>query len=126
MGVYDRQIANAKRQIKVKGQEVTWRQTVDGNAPDVAKPWKPGTAITTDNNVSVLFLPASSANAELLRSLTGSTVPIGSLKGLMAAQSFVPTIKDVVIRGGVPLAIETIDTFAPNGDTILYEIRFKG
>lgn len=124
MGKFDRQIATAARLIKENGQLVTWRQVTDGTPADSAEPWKPGAPTTVDNSVYIVFLPEDRRDAEFLRALAGTDIPKGKLVGLMAAQSFTPTLKDVVIRDGVTLGVRTLDPLAPNGQIILYTIRF--
>lgn len=124
MGVYDRQIASAKRQIAAKGQDVTWRVLVDGAPPDASKPWKPSAATPDDKPVKIVFLPHTTAKNQLIRYLKGTEVPTGALTGLMAAVDFEPKAKDVVIRDGVELVVESIDLIAPNGEPILYTLEF--
>ena len=124
MGVYDRQIASAKRQIAAKGQDVTWRVLVDGAPADSSKPWKPSQATPDDKPVKIVFLPSTMANNQLIKYLKGTEVPTGSLTGLMAAVDFEPKAKDVVVRDGVELVVESIDLIAPNGEPILYTLEF--
>lgn len=124
MGVFDRQIANAIRVIQKKGQVVTWRQLSDGAPADMSKPWKPGETVETEVEVSIVFLPETQKNLEFLRLIMGTTVPTGNLTGLMAAQNFTPKVKDIVVRDGIPLGVCSVDPLAPNGDIILYSLRF--
>lgn len=125
MGQFDRAIATAKRLIEKNGQVVTWRKTEDGTAPDGSKPWKPGTTVVTDYPVSIVFLPESRVGYEFLAMLANTEVPKGKLTGLMAAPSgFVPTLKDVVVRGSETLGLRSLDPLAPNGDVIIYTIGF--
>lgn len=124
MAKFDRQIATAARLIQENGQLVTWRQIVDGAPADSDEPWKPGEQDVTDTAVYIVFLPEDRRGYEFLRALGGTTIPVGNLVGLMAAQSFTPTLKDVVLRDGTELAIRTIDALAPNGDIIMYSIGF--
>jgi len=125
MGVYDRQIATAKRLISQKGQSVTWRQLADGAPVDSSKPWKPSAATPTDNPVSIVFLPPLKENQELIRYLKGTEVPTGSVSGLMPAVTFAPAAKDVVIRNSVELVVKSIDPLSPNGEIILYFLEFE-
>jgi hypothetical protein len=125
MGQFDRAIATAKRLIAKNGQTVTWRKTQDGVPADGAKPWKPGTTVVVDYSVPIVFLPESRVGFEFLAMLANTEVPKGKLTGLMAAPAdFVPTLKDIVIRGGETYSIRTLDPLAPNGDVILYTIGF--
>lgn len=122
MGVYDRQVLSAKQKIKAKGQVVVWRQqakeTVD---PD--KPWikEPGEAV--DFSVQIAFVPIGTKDNEKLSLMkTNPEVVIASLKGLMASVEFVPSLKDVVIRGGVSYRIYAIDEVNVNGESILFKV----
>lgn len=124
MGTYDRQIATATRLIKAKGQSVTWRQIADGSPADPSQPWKPGASANTDYTVDMVFLPEDRRDYEFLFAMKGTEVPIGKLTALMAAVPFVPSIKDIVIRDGVKYGIRSIDPLAPNGQVILYTVRF--
>lgn len=125
MGVYDRQIASAKRLIAAKGQNVIWRRlSISTPLPDVNKPWKPGDDTTVDVSVSIVFVPVNRVGNELIHLLKGTEIATGSLKGLMGAVSFEPSIKDVVIRGDKTLRIKSIEPIAPNGDIIIYTIEF--
>lgn len=114
----------AQRLIREKGQSVTWRQLTDGAPADATKPWKPSASVPVNNTVNILFLPIDRVNQRLIQALRGTEVPIGSLQGLMGAVSFVPHVKDVVIRGGKEMPIVSIDPLAPNGEAILYTIEF--
>lgn len=123
MGVYDRQIATAKRLIAASGQSVTWRQLSE-TTPDDAKPWNAANGAPLNHSVSIVFLPINRVNQQLIHALRGTEVPVGILQGLMGAVSFVPSIKDTVIRNGITYNISSIDPIAPNGDVILYTIEF--
>lgn len=124
MAVYARQAAAAARLIREKGQAVTWSRQVDGAPVDPAQPWKPGPASPVTATVAIVFLPEDRTNFELLRLFGDTEVPKGKLIGLMAAQAFVPTLKDKVIRDGKALGIRTLDPLAPNGEVILWTIGF--
>lgn len=122
MGQFDRQIATAKRLIAKNGQAVVWRQTAITDDPD--KPWSDQNPVMTDFDTTIVFLPYTRMGYELFGLSPGTEVPTGKLTGLMAATNFVPSLKDVVIRDGVTLALQAIDLLAPNGDIILYDLRF--
>lgn len=125
MGVYDRQIENAKRQIKQKGQAVTWRIKSNGAPADPSKPWKPSAGTPEDKPVRIVFLPVGLQTRKFLRYFEGTEIPTGSLSGLMGAVDFEPAIKDVVIRDGKQLTIRNFDVIAPNGEPILYILEFE-
>lgn len=127
MGVYDRQIANAKRAIAAKGRACIWR-AIDNDAPtDAAKPWKPGAVDPTDNPVSILFLPEGRSTGAFLRALTGTDVQVGEDYGLMGAVDFVPTNRaEIYDETGTTLlrTVMVVEKLAPNGEAILYTLRF--
>lgn len=124
MGIFDRSIENAKRAIKEKGQVVIWRTLVDELSIDPNKPWLPSASIPVENSVSIVFLPLSKENREFLRYLKETSIPTGSLSGLMGAVSFEPKIKDVVIRDNKELVVLNFDKISPNGNAILYIVEF--
>jgi hypothetical protein len=125
MGVFDRQIATAKRMIAAKGQAVTWVKS--GITPDVTQPWKATEVPPNPASypVKIVFVTPGGNMGPLFRLLTGSEVPTGAPAGLMAAVSgFTPAINDSVNRAGVNLIVKSIDIVAPNGEIILYKITF--
>lgn len=127
MGVYDRQIATAKRLIAAKGRACVWSQYEGGAAPDPGKPWKPGASVPTPHSVSIVFLPQSGQNSAFLRALTGTDVPIGDDYGLMAAVDFLPTTKAEIYAEDGTTLLRTVKGFgvlAPDGDPILYTLYF--
>ncbi len=122
MAGYERFIALAQRMIASKGQSVTFRQITDGAGVDASKPWLPTAATTVDHAVSVVFFPANRQGREVLHLMGDTEVPTGMLLGLMAAQSFAPKLKDVIVRAGRVLTVEFIDEVAPNGDVVVYRM----
>jgi hypothetical protein len=131
MGTYDRQIAGAKKTIAKKGQVVTWRiraqGTTDAGQVAGATKWRPKAvppATPDDRPVSMVFFPVGKEKSESLRAM-GVEVVTGMQMALMGAVDFEPSQKDAVIRAGVLMPIEHIETLAPNGDPIVYEIVFK-
>jgi len=125
MGVFDRQIATAKRLIAKNGQLVQWHVPQAGAANPLT-PWKP-TAPGTDvsHDVRIVFLPASRVNYELIRALANAPDIVGGKSyGLMAAVDFEPAKTHYVMRNGVQYRIEYIDILSPNGEKILYTIGF--
>jgi len=127
MGVYDRQIATAKRLITKYGQNaVTWKVETNGAPVDALKPWlptEPATPVT--HFVDICFLPVDKEMREFLRYIRGTEVSIGSSIGLMGAVSFTPTIKDTVLRSSVEYRIKWLEPFSPNGEIIFYIIEFE-
>ncbi len=127
MGEYDRQIATAKRLIAQKGRKVVWRKHTPGALPDAAKPWEPGSDTTTDYPVTIVFLPEGAQTRAFMQTVLGSDVIAGYDYGLMSSVPFVPTVKDEVYdEAGTELlrTVHSVDPLAPNGDVILYTVRF--
>jgi hypothetical protein len=125
MGVFDRQIATAKRLIEKNGQVVQWHVPTPG-AADPATPWKPTIGTDVSHDVRIVFLPASRVNYELIRALGNAPDIVGGKSyGLMAAVDFVPSKLHYVMRDGVEYRIEYIDPLAPNGEIILYTVGFN-
>jgi hypothetical protein len=138
MGVYDRQIAQVRRQVKAKGQLVTWVSVSNVTPADANKPWASGANASPapEHMVYIAFLPAGGGSynalvAALARMAGAKELATGTLNGLMAPDaSFVPDETDVVRRinprTGVAenLRINTLELLAPNGEPILYSIGF--
>lgn len=124
MGVFDRQIASAKRLIAKNGQFVTWRSIGEPTPVDPNKPWDETTHTQTDSSVKIAFLPTDRIGAEFRNYLAGTSVPMGKELGYMAPVDFTPSLKDVVLRGSEELSILKIDRIAPNGEIVLYIIEF--
>lgn len=126
MGQFDRAIATAQRLIKKNGQPVTWRKLTEVAAnPD--EPWNGGTNAVVEHTPFMCFVPAKeSATRVFMAYLAGTEVKTGRLAALMGAVDFTPDAKDVVIRDGVELRIESIDKLSPNGQAVLYMVEFKG
>ena len=126
MGVFDRQIATAKRLIAKNGRLVIWRVILDGTMVDPLKPWEPGAAQVTDYpDTPIVFLPTGyKGETTLFRSKTGEQSS-GTFQILMGAVPFEPSNKDVIIDGSIEYRIDYIDKLAPNGDAILYTIVIK-
>lgn len=125
MGTYDRQIAQAKRAIAAKGQWVLWNRISNGVA-DLATPWLPVDSASLGFVVKIVFLPEQSQLLDFVRAVQGTEVKSGHMQGLMGAVAFKPDPQDTVNRDGVILQIDSIDELAPNGQTILYTVKFKG
>jgi len=124
MGEYDRAIAMAARMIAQKGQSVTWKQPgIVGGTP--AKPVSTAPALHT---VNMLFLPNKRDGlASFLTLLSDTEIPMGGMRALMPAVSFTPALVDTVLRGEEELTLDAkngIELLGPNGQTILYFLRF--
>lgn len=127
MGIYDRQIQTARRQIEKFGGRFTWRKigTVEG-----ADPWKENATADVDTpNVPILIVPENMQLAEFMVAMNRGEIKSGRQKGIMPGNvSFTPDTADVVIDAdGVILQIDSIDKLAPNGvEVILWYVIFKG
>lgn len=125
MGVYDRQVDQAKRLIKKKGQLVVWVK--HSAAPVNSQPWKSTNAPPSPATfpVFIVFLPPKQGDDFELR--PGTEVPSGAPRGLMAqVTGFVPEINDHVLRGSDTLVIASFVTLNPNGEgVILYKLSFR-
>lgn len=126
MTAFARQIATAKRLIAKNGQTVQWRQVRDAAPADPLKPWlASGNATNVDTDVKIAFLPNKRVGFEtLIAAATGAEILTGSVIGYMAAVSFEPSKKDIVLRGGVVYRISKIDELNVDGAPILYTITF--
>jgi hypothetical protein len=125
MAQFDKAIATAKRLIAKNGEAVIWRQIADAEPEDSSKPWIPGEVESVDYVVELCFLPLSRVNLETFTLIQGSEVPKGSVMGLMGEVPFEPNLRDVVVRSGVELRIESIDLLSPNGQKVLYTLVLK-
>ena len=124
---FDRAIATAQRLIERNGQLVVWRGLTNGAPSDADKPWLPSDSVPVNHDVFICFVPVKDrATRQFFAELSGREVVVGSLAGLMGNVTFEPTLKDVVIRDGTELAIDTIDLLSPNGQKVLWTIEFKG
>jgi len=121
MGVYDCQIAVAKRMIATKGAQVVWRRPQRAEGGDA---WNPQPAEPDDKTVSIAFFSPKDLGrgaGEFLAALAGTDVPTSSEVGLMAGGlDFEPSDADVIIRWDGEKGIKSIDRIAPNGQAILY------
>ncbi|MGH8711235.1 MAG: hypothetical protein ACREVA_07955 [Burkholderiales bacterium] len=125
MGIYDTQIATAKRLIKQKGQIVNWLSIEHGMPDNVTKPWKPSEEIFICYLVNIVFFPIGLAFTEFLHYLKNSEISSSSEQGYMGQVNFEPKLKDIIIRNNEELVISSIDRIAPNGEIILYIIGFE-
>lgn len=124
MARFDRAIATALRLIAKNGQKVVWRVLDDATA-DPATPWLPGQAAPANKDVMICFLPVDKQTLETFSFRKATEVPKGAYLGLMGNVPFDPNIKDIVMRDGKQLNIDSIDLLSPNGQKVLYTIIFK-
>lgn len=126
MGVYDRQIASAKRMIAKYGQLCTWNSFSDGTGGTAADPVANVSA--AHSNIPIAFFPLDREYlATFLSKLADTEIPIGLELAVMAQVSFVPSLRDTITRGTVTYSIHQkngIEKIDPNGEgAILYLVR---
>ncbi|WLJ71191.1 hypothetical protein [Sphingomonas phage Birtae] len=122
MGVYDRQVASAKRMIAAKGAKCVWVQPAAEEGGDAWNP-QPAEPIRHPDISIAFFSPRDlgRGSAEFLSALRGTEVPTSSEIGLMAGGlDFEPSDADVIERWDGVKGIKSIDRLAPNGEAILY------
>lgn len=125
MAVYSQQIQTALRLIAAKGMAVTFRKIANGEPDNILMPWRPGVSVNTDYPVSIAFFPVGRVKNEFSHYAQDAETSISSEVGYMGQQSFIPVIKDIVIRDGREMSIKNIERLAPNGEIILYILHFE-
>jgi hypothetical protein len=115
MGVYDRQVASAIRMIKEKGALSVFRSiTKSSNTYE-------GDELTyTDYAVNIACVPVDRVDHETQMYREFTDIPVGYTLGYMGAVDFKPTMKDVVVFGGVTYTIRNIIEYNPNGESIAF------
>jgi hypothetical protein len=126
VGVYDRQIASAKRIIAAKGQLCTWNSHGDGSGGTAAKP--AANVITPHTDIPIVFVPLEREYlATFLSTLQDTEIPTGLELAIMGQVDFDPQLRDTITRGSVEYSIHPkngIEKIDPNGEgAILYLIR---
>uniref|UniRef100_A0AAU6W1F2 Head-tail joining protein n=1 Tax=Pseudomonas phage Pavpe01 TaxID=3138545 RepID=A0AAU6W1F2_9VIRU len=127
MGVYDRQVATAKRLIAKYGELVTWNSYGASVPEDPAEPWNPTDIEPDKHTVRVAFFPTGSSISQLIRFMKNGDIETGNELGYMAQVPFVPSGKDTLTRtDGSEYRIKNIDPIDPNGEgVILYTVEFQ-
>lgn len=121
MGVYDRQIATARRLIAAKGAECTYTQTAV--TMETASPWIVEDATPAEYSVRIVFLSVDREGYETLNMLKETDVSGGFELAYMGAVDFEPKRTDLIERSdGELYRIVHVTTIAPNGDAILYRM----
>lgn len=127
MGVFDRQVATAKRLIAKYGEPVTWHSAPPSDAPD-DQPWN-GTDVQPIDRpgIRVAFFPTNSSIGQLIRFMRNSDIPTGNELGYMAQVPFeVSSLDTLTRRNGSVYRIKNIDPLDPNGEgVILYTLEFQ-
>ena len=122
---HDEFIELAQELISEEGEKVQWEQTAV--IENTEQRWK---ATNGDKKVfkpDICFVPVTNKEwRKMYAALKGTEVVIGKTAGLMAGgQKFVPSLKDVVIRGTQTLTIADIDVIQPADKVVLYIIEFN-
>lgn len=121
MGVYDRQIATAKRLIAAKGAACEWIIPVAEEGGDA---WNPQPSEPIRKPVSIAFFSPKDlgrGSGDFIAALRGTEVPTSKEIGLMAGGlDFEPSADHSIERWDGVKAIETIDRLAPNGEAVLF------
>lgn len=119
MGVFDRQIATAKRLIAKNGQNVKWLIVSNDSPTDAAKPWQVESS-KIEKTVRIAFLPVSLQGSKTKHYSQNGEIHEGSVLAYMGAVDFEPSLKDLIVRDGKNFRILDIDKLSPNGEVILY------
>lgn len=128
MGVFDRQIASAKRMIAKYGEFCVFKQPGDPIPLDPEKPWIiPDGAEVDFIDIKIAFFGLDVEKFKMYQEMFGTEVPTGIYMGYMANVPFTPTLKDSIRRkSGAMLSIVNINVVNPNGEAaILYEIMVR-
>lgn len=124
MGVYDRQIASAKRMIAKYGETVSWKVKVESDQPSDT-PWHSNPPTEIEHSPKIAFFPNTGSFAKAMQMMTGKEYSVGNVLGYMPAVDFKPDMTGEVIRkDGRKLEIKSIDEICPNGEVVLYTIEF--
>lgn len=127
MGVFDRQRQTVKRLIEKYGESVVIK-TLAYTIPDPLKPWELTEIPPSQVTAKMLFLAPGNSGVtmlgrELFQYLSGSQSVTGELRGYLSWE-FSPKVNDLVIRSSKELKIKSIDSLAPNEQTLLHTIEF--
>jgi hypothetical protein len=119
---YDDMSATALSLIDEFGQAATWRQIRASGGP---KPYDPTGRTVVDFPVTLVFLPVKRIGRETV-SQSATEQRKGGVRVFMGQVSgFVPSAKDVIVRGGKELRIASIQETNPAGTPVLYEIELE-
>lgn len=127
MGVFDRQIASAKKLLSKNGELIEWSQypTAVG-----AEPWEQQQSIEIKHAVVVVFIAIDEYLDVKFKTQSWSKlsdIPSGMVKGLLPVVNFRPTLSDLITRpsNGETYSILSIDELNLNGETIMWSILLK-
>ncbi len=127
MGVYDRQIKNAKAAIAKKGEAVEWVKKLGTDPASPSYRPQPISGLPDKYDVSIAFFSPSDlgkGSDEFLTRAVNSEVPTSYEVGLLAGDlAFTPEETDSIIRSdGSTVKVEKLDRLAPNGQPVLYYV----
>lgn len=146
MADYTRFITTVKRLLKKRGTLAIVRRVVSDTLNDTDKPWrgKVSTGNTEDKSVYMAFLTIGKEGQETqhrmnqIRTSESSrltvnsftelglaVLSVGTLVALMEPSDFVPTIRDVVIRGSEQYRIIAIDVLKPADQVVMYTLTLE-
>lgn len=124
MGVFDRQIATARRLIEKYGEACLWQQP--GEKDDSVKPWHGSEMDPPEPHaVKIVFLPNGGDNsiAAVIAALGDTEVNIASEYGLMPAVDFDPATSDTLTdSAGNNVEIVKMTPLRPNGEIVFWKI----
>lgn len=116
----------ANELISEFGKAVDWVQVVDGAPADNTKPWKPGASVPTHYSPVLVRLPTNRKTMAFLEYLTGTDVPTGYERAIMAGNvPFTPSLKDYFVDGGKNVGIIWLDAFKPAGNVLLWTMGLR-
>jgi hypothetical protein len=117
---YARERAKAIEIIKRKGQPVVIRV-----APTIGTTWaETGSSEPVDHPTDAAFFPNTRTNYETAR-LKGFELK-GSVYALIPYLAVIPKPGDRVVRNGVELNIEMVNSLSVNGEVLLHEVYLNG
>jgi hypothetical protein len=136
---YSRQLANAQRAIKAKGDLVQYQPIADAAVNNPAQPWKVGnlTAGGTDPNslvptiaVYALFVDAQSRGSStqgMVAEFVRTTDVIGGNKMALIAGglTFTPRVNDLIMRGTFVYKVSKMKTVDPSELVILWKLNLE-
>ena len=124
MGVFDRQVATARRLIERYGEACLWQKPGEKDVDE--KPWV-GTSVDTPDPVPVkiAFFPngGDASIAAVIAMLGDTDVNIASEYGLMPAVDFDPATSDT-LTDSTDRVVEIVKMtpLAPNGQIIFWKV----
>lgn len=118
---YGKWVETAKRMLNKRGSVCAWT-TVRPSGPD----WAPTTVEQTFNDVKMLILPTDRYAYETFNIDPKTDMLRGFSVGYMAAQEFVPNLKDYfVMSDGRKYVVDNMNVYQPDGRPILYVLLVR-